>query len=70
MNFGGLSRKPGANVFSSLNIQLENDNLVGVGCPARIVHNCVHHGCDQLKHDIEMINFSVISQYIQCAQTS
>lgn len=54
-NFGGIARKPGKNVFTNLKSALKNDNLIGIGCPAHILHNCLQHGCDTLKYDIESI---------------
>lgn len=54
-NFGGISRKSGENVFTYLKSGLENDLLVGVGCPAHILHNTIHHGCDLLSYDIDSI---------------
>ena len=52
-NFGGLTRLKGNNVFS----RLKNDlpTLVGVGCPAHILNNCLHHGTNQMTIDVESI---------------
>ena len=52
-NFGGLARRKDNNVFS----RLKNDvpNLVGIGCPAHILNNCLHHGTNQMSIDIESI---------------
>lgn len=69
-NFGGIARKPGKNVFTNLKSALKNGNLIGIGCPAHILHNCLQHGCDTLKYDIESIvlkiyNFSPFLRYEQ-----
>lgn len=53
-NFGGNSRAGTNNVFYKLKAQL-NPNIVGIGCTAHILHNAVHHGCDLLPIDVEMI---------------
>ena len=45
-NFCGASRKKGNNVFSKL--RDDNPDLIGVGCPAHITNNCIHHGANQL----------------------
>lgn len=44
-NFGGIGRGTGNNVFTHLKTKL-NKSLVGVGCPAHVLHNCVQHGVD------------------------
>lgn len=53
-NFGGKNRKEGNNVYSRLKKSL-NDNLVGVGCPAHILHNAIQHGADSLSIDVECL---------------
>lgn len=53
-NFGGLKRKQGNNIFTKLKASL-NKNLVGVGCPAHILHNTIQQGADILNIDIECI---------------
>ena len=59
-NFGGLARRKGHNVFS----RLKNDvpNLVGIGCPAHILNNCLHHGTNQMSIDIESIIYKTYQQ--------
>lgn len=46
-NFGGINRRGKENIFKLLK-QTSNPNLVGVGCPAHVLHNAVHHGFDQM----------------------
>ena len=54
-NFGGLNRKSGENIFIRLKTNL-NSNLVGIGCPAHVLHNGIHHGIDQFSSfEIESI---------------
>lgn len=53
-NFGGNSRAGTNNVFHKLKGKL-NPYIVGVGCSAHILHNAVHHGCDQLPIDVELM---------------
>lgn len=45
-NFGGLNRGVKTNVYQILKSNV-NSELLGIGCPARILHNSVHHGLDQ-----------------------
>ncbi|BFZ10928.1 hypothetical protein BsWGS_13967 [Bradybaena similaris] len=45
VNFGGVNRREGKNVFSHL-MEALNKPLVGVGCPAHVLHNCIQHGAD------------------------
>ncbi|KAF0706685.1 protein FAM200B-like, partial [Aphis craccivora] len=45
-NFGGINRISGQNIFTKLKSSV-NKNLLGVGCPAHILHNAIHHGVDQ-----------------------
>ena len=51
-NFGGLSRKKG-NVFSRLKDDLSK--LIGIGCAAHILNNCLHHGTNQMSIDVKSI---------------
>lgn len=54
VNFGGINRQAGRNVLNNLKNKL-NKEIVGVGCPAHILHNCIQHGTDVLKIDIESL---------------
>ena len=60
-NFGGLTRPKANNVFS----RLKNDlpRLVGVGCPAHILNNCLHHGTNQITIDDEIIIYKTYQYF-------
>ena len=60
-NFGGLARRKGNNVFS----RLKNDvpNLVGIGCPAHILNNCLHYDTNQMSIDIESIIYKTYQYF-------
>ena len=60
-NFGGASRKKGNNVFSKF--KDDNPDLIGVGCPAHITNNCIHHGANQLAIDVEGIIFKIYQHF-------
>lgn len=53
-NFGGVKRRGKTNVFTKLQERVGR-KLLGIGCGAHIVHNCVQHGVDQLPFDVEAI---------------
>ena len=44
---------------------LKNDlpHLVGVGCPAHILNNCIHHGADQMTIDVESIMYKIYQYF-------
>ena len=49
--FGGLRRNEhGCNVFAILK-KTSSTLLVGVGCPARVLNNCIHHGAERMSID-------------------
>ena len=60
-NFGGLTRPKDNNVFS----RLKNDlpTLVGVGCPAHILNNCLRHGMNQMTIDVESIIYKTYQYF-------
>lgn len=61
-NFGGLRRKEtGNNVFAHL--KKDKPSLVGIGCPAHILNNCIHHGVNQLSIDIESVIYKVYQHF-------
>lgn len=63
-NFGGLRKREGNNVFSHLKNDLEcGDNLLGVGCPAHILHNTLHAGTDILNIDIETLVMKLFNHF-------
>lgn len=51
-NFGGIRRAGTNNVFARLKSEL-NENLLGIGCPAHIIHNSVKTAADVLSVDVE-----------------
>jgi hypothetical protein len=53
-NFGGLNRKGKCNVFTELKNKM-NTAMIGVGCPAHILRNCLSYGASQLQFDIEFL---------------
>ncbi|XP_025029754.1 uncharacterized protein LOC107326422 [Python bivittatus] len=62
VNFGGVSRKDGKNVFSCLKENL-NQPIVAVGCPVRVLHNCIQHGADLLKVDVEAVVLKIFNYF-------
>ena len=60
--FGGLWRnEQGNNVFAKLKKML-NLSLIGLGCSAHVLNNCIHHGAERMNTDIEN-NINKIHQY-------
>uniref|UniRef100_A0A8C4S9U8 HAT C-terminal dimerisation domain-containing protein n=1 Tax=Erpetoichthys calabaricus TaxID=27687 RepID=A0A8C4S9U8_ERPCA len=60
VNFGGISRRDALQC-----------PLVGVGCPAHVLHNCIQHGADLLPVGVETIvlkMFNYFSIYTICTQ--
>ncbi|KAK1901966.1 putative protein kinase UbiB [Dissostichus eleginoides] len=63
-NFGGIRRDEGGkNVFANLKRLLQKNTLIGVGCPAHILNNCVHHGADTIDIDLENIMFKIYQYF-------
>lgn len=65
VNFGGINRKDGKNgknVFSQLKVMLKKP-LVGLGCPAHVLHNCIQHGADLMPVDVEAIVLKVFNYF-------
>lgn len=62
-NFGGINRKEGNNIYSRLKTSLNNENLIGVGCPAHILHNAIQHGADSLSVDLECIIVKIYNYF-------
>lgn len=52
--FSGKSRNGKNNVFTKLKNELTND-LIGIGCPAHILHNSTRFGFEGLPIDLECI---------------
>ena len=60
--FEGLRRnKQGTNKFAKLEKML-NPSLIGVGCSAHVLNNCIHHGAKRMNIDVEN-NINKIYQY-------
>lgn len=53
-NFGGAARRGTGNIFVKLSTQLGH-KIVGVGCSAHVVHNCIQAGADSLPVDVAQI---------------
>ena len=66
-NFGGIRRKAGGNnVFANLQKmknRLNSVALIGIGCPAHVLNNAVHHGADTLDLDIESIILKIYNYF-------
>ncbi|XP_070622768.1 uncharacterized protein [Erythrolamprus reginae] len=50
-------------VFTKLKRSLQRETLIGVRCPAHILHNCIHHGADGLEVDIENIILKIYQYF-------
>jgi hypothetical protein len=50
-------------VFAKLIYLLDSTALIGVGCPAHILNNCVHHAVENLDVDIEYIIFKIYQYF-------
>ncbi|XP_023231785.1 uncharacterized protein LOC111631712 [Centruroides sculpturatus] len=53
-NFGGVKRRGENNIYSRLKKELGR-NIVGIGCGAHIVHNCLQTAVDVLPIEIEAL---------------
>lgn len=63
-NFRGIRRhEGGSNVYANLKRLLQNRTMIGVGCPAHILNNCVHHGADTIDLDIENVMFKIYQYF-------
>lgn len=61
-NFGGIKRKGENNVYSILKTTI-NPHLIGVGCPAHLLNNAVHHGMGQIPVDIESMVLKIYNYF-------
>lgn len=67
LNFGGSNQKEGNNVFTHLKNTV-NEDMIGVKCPAHIVHNTVQHGSDCLPFYVESMVMKIHNFFhIYCA---
>lgn len=53
-NFGGAKRKGVKNLFQKLSVSC-NKTLIGVGCIAHVINNCINNAADSLPIDAEVI---------------
>ncbi|KAM3824636.1 uncharacterized protein M6D78_016129 isoform 1-T5 [Vipera latastei] len=61
--FGELRQDEERTVFAKLKRALQRETLIGVYCPAHILHNCIHHGADALEVDIENIILKIYQYF-------
>ncbi|KMQ89919.1 hypothetical protein RF55_10387 [Lasius niger] len=61
-NFGGRDRAGQSNVYAKLKGRLQKQ-IIGVGCPAHIINNTVHKGCDNFSIDIESIVMKIYNYF-------
>ena len=64
-NFGGIRRRRGNNVFTHLKSAVPA--LIGVGCPAHILNNYLHHGVNQMSLDLESIIYKTAFFHLYCS---
>lgn len=62
VNFGGVNRQPGQNVWTRIKNILGKE-IVGVGCPAHILHNCIQRGTDVLTIDLESLVMKLFNYF-------
>ncbi|CAK1597427.1 unnamed protein product [Parnassius mnemosyne] len=62
VNFGGVTRNEGNNVITHLNRNLEQE-IVGVGCPAHMLHNAIRHATDLLDIDVESLVMKIFNHF-------
>ncbi|CAM2106241.1 unnamed protein product [Caretta caretta] len=62
--FGRLQHdEDGKNVFANFKKLLQKRTLIGVGCPAHILNNCVHHAAERMNVDIKNIIFKIYQYF-------
>ncbi|CAH2109237.1 unnamed protein product [Euphydryas editha] len=63
VNFVGINRQSsGRNVLTNLQRLLHKD-IIGVGCPAHVLHNRAQHGTEVLKIDIEVLDMKLLNYF-------
>ncbi|XP_028158533.1 uncharacterized protein LOC114351490 [Ostrinia furnacalis] len=65
VNFGGAARNVGNNVITHLNNNADHE-IVGVGCPAHILHNAIRHATDLLDFDVESLVMKIFNHFSVC----
>jgi len=61
-NFGGMRRAGTENVYSLLNREMQKD-LIGIGCPAHIIHNAAKKGLETLSIDVQSIIMKIYNHF-------
>ncbi|XP_032089989.1 uncharacterized protein LOC116519975 [Thamnophis elegans] len=62
--FGDIGQEEEARaVFTRLKKSLQRETLIGVHCPAHVLHNCIHHGADALEVDVENIILKIYQYF-------
>lgn len=61
-NFGAVNRSGKNNVHCHLNNKI-GKSLIGIGCPAHIVHNSAQHGFDSMPIDLESILLKIYNYF-------
>lgn len=62
LNFGGRVRNGRENIFRKLIASLKK-NIMGIGCIAHILNNCVNKACEMLPIDIEVLIVKVFKHF-------
>lgn len=62
-NFGGVNRREGNNIFTKLKTGLNNPNMIGIGCPAHILHNTIQTAADRLTIDVECMVVKIFNYF-------
>lgn len=63
VNFGGINRGGSNNIFHLLKEEV-NSELIGIGCPAHILHNTAQHGMGQLElYDVDILVFKIFRYF-------
>jgi len=61
-NFGGMHRAGTENVYSLLNREMQKD-LIGIGCPAYIIHNAAKKDLETLSIDVQSIIMKIYNNF-------
>ncbi|CAB3258499.1 unnamed protein product [Arctia plantaginis] len=61
-NFGDRERAGTNNMFFKLKQKL-GKVIIGIGCPAHVLNNAVHHGCDILPIEVELIIVKIYNHF-------
>jgi hypothetical protein len=61
--FGRVAHASTNNFFAKFKDSLK-DKLIGVGCPAHMLHNCLRHGMDTLHLDIQSVVLKIYNYFL------